>query len=230
MDVYFTRFNYSKPFMVTIEDNIARIYKNTEQDNYEDEPSYIYEFNKLFIGRSLLNEMTTRSGFHGEEYDGNTFLLKMDGYYIYIGDKIVKFTTNTDIMEFKSPIGLNEVPYPYAIDEDSNYYLFLENVVLSKTDDMDLFEPYKHYYMNYSLTGINYDGMTGLYIEGDNEKFNMTFTPNMESDFDRITENNTLKLFIEKDDMMIEIDKSKYVELLTGFGQEYGYKKIDILD
>ena len=38
------------------------------------------------------------------------------------------------------------MPYPYAIDKDSNYYLMLEDVVINKKTNEFNNDPYDYYY------------------------------------------------------------------------------------
>ena len=61
---------------------------------------------------------------------GNSILLQTGkNKYVYIGDGIRSFTTkNGDVIKkYYSPVGNNEVPYPYAIG-DKYVYIMLHNV------------------------------------------------------------------------------------------------------
>ena len=62
-------------------------------------------------------------------YKGNSVLLSLgDNKYVFIGQSIWEFSTGGDrILEYYSPIGNSDVPYPFAVGE--NYtYLMLEKV------------------------------------------------------------------------------------------------------
>ena len=58
-------------------------------------------------------------------YDGSNILLHIKDYeYIYISYKLYSFTAVSKIVNFISIEGNADVPYPYAIDEYNNVYLF----------------------------------------------------------------------------------------------------------
>ena len=87
---------------------------------------------KIFIGIDKDNE----------EYLGNSILLKKSqNRYIYIGHKIYEFTTEDKILEYYSPVGNSDVPYPYAVGEKF-MYLMIENVFIDKVDC----DPYQYWY------------------------------------------------------------------------------------
>jgi hypothetical protein len=115
---YTTKFNYSDPYRVLIDGNKITVLLNS-QDKLILEQNFI----KIFVGISES---------HGSEYDGNTILVQESEHsYIWIGNKIIKFMGYEQIVDYKSPIGNNEVPYSWAIDSRGWIYLFLENVVIA---------------------------------------------------------------------------------------------------
>jgi len=70
--------------------------------------------------------MTEFSGGYCSEFDGNTILLHIkNNEYVHIYDIIISFTSNSKIIQYVSPVGNNDVPYPYAVDEHNNYYFFV---------------------------------------------------------------------------------------------------------
>lgn len=94
---------------------------------------------KIFIGKNpLLKEIKNsiidnkyyfignRKYIYGNEYDGNSILLKLKkNKYIFISDYIYSFTSECEITEFISSVCLtNSYSYPYAKDINNNYYLF----------------------------------------------------------------------------------------------------------
>ena len=103
---------------------------------------------KVFVGKSPLNEMTRFSGGHGPRFDGNSILLKKKGGdYIFVGHEVYAFRAS-EIVDFVSPVGNSSVPYPYAVDVEGRYILFIEHVVMprpGKTGKMDD-DPYRVYY------------------------------------------------------------------------------------
>lgn len=51
--------------------------------------------------------------------------------YVFIGDKLYEFDTPEPIIDYSSPIGNNDVPYPFALSE--NYiYLMVEKIFFKK--------------------------------------------------------------------------------------------------
>jgi hypothetical protein len=145
---YNTHDNYGRPYKVVINpDNFVSVYKNDTN-----ELLFNKKVNKVFIGKSPLNQMTKFSGGHGKDFDGNSFLLELDdNSYQHIGRDIFTFNSYNKIIKYVSPIGNNDVPYPYAIDSDGNIYLLIEDVVLINTDQFKKLytkydDPYDYYY------------------------------------------------------------------------------------
>ena len=88
-------------------------------------------FNLVFVGKSRANMKAAKSMVYytGAEFDGNSILVQLhdatatNTKYMFIGDCIATFTTRSPIKQFVSMIGNNDVPYPFAIDEDGVYYV-----------------------------------------------------------------------------------------------------------
>jgi hypothetical protein len=151
---YLTHDNGGRPFCVYVDEsqNEVHIYKSSNSNN-EDYAVHIgsYKFFQIFIGLSPLNKMTEFSGGHGPDFDGNSILLKIDDLkYMFIGKNIYTFTTLNNITVFESPVGNNDVPYPYAIDCEENYYFLLQDMFDSgilKIDDISKYnDPYSYFY------------------------------------------------------------------------------------
>jgi hypothetical protein len=88
---------------------------------------------RIFIGKSPLNKTTKFSGGHGPKFDGNSILVQLTSdtkkniyKYLFIGCSIMEFMTSYEIVKYSSPVGNNDVPYPYAIDTMGNAYLMTE--------------------------------------------------------------------------------------------------------
>jgi hypothetical protein len=66
---------------------------------------------------------------------------------MYIGDAVKTFEPIKDdlILDYQSPIGNSDVPYPYAVGEKYTYLMienvYIDNAALNKKED-----PYKQYY------------------------------------------------------------------------------------
>jgi hypothetical protein len=113
--------------------------------------------------KSPKNKMTIHSTLYGKEFDGNSILCEISKLeYVYLGDIIMSFTSISPIVKYISPIGNSDVPYPFAIDSNKNYYLMIENVIIkSNNNNKYVFdksdEPYSVYYkiMNISEPVLN---------------------------------------------------------------------------
>jgi len=140
---YFTRDNGGKPYKVVFDNYIINVY-----DNYNNEEFIVNytNYEKIWIGESPKNKMTEFSGGYGINFLGNSFLIKLENNnYIHIGREIFSFKSRYNIIHYISPVGNNDVPYPYCIDEKNNYYLLLEYVIC-KFDKKNLDDPYEFYY------------------------------------------------------------------------------------
>jgi hypothetical protein len=130
---YYIHNNYDRPYLIKIIDKNVYIYESGENKDYE---KLIKNYNaeKIFIGKSPKIEMTEFSAGYGKKFDGNTILLKINKnkYVLISGYGIEEFITKDDeIIEFYSPVGNNDVPYPFAIGKNYIYKLYDSNGYLS---------------------------------------------------------------------------------------------------
>lgn len=164
---YLIHDNGGRPFKVTIKGRKAFI--SVIQDYPGENGSEVYEpiirrtlgplefsFIKEFIG--LDNYDKIRIGKAITDYrptlrsktKGNSILFQVKSdksnlkKYVYIGSEIYSFYSNEKIEEYYSPIGNNDVPYPYAISKN-NVYLMVEKKVLNR-EKVYLPDPYQQYY------------------------------------------------------------------------------------
>ena len=233
---YYTHDNGGRSFKVNITGNKISIYKlqenlfNDSNDNnirkYTDKPILTYQVQKYFIGKSPKCKMTLFSGGYGPSFDGNSILLHInDNNYIYIGEKIYSFTSKTNIVKYISPVGNSDVPYPYAIDSNSNVYLMIENVILGKYNSEKYDDPYNQYYSEYSL--LKYKGIQDFKLC--NEFWNADYNPFPLNEYDRLMSLDSCK-GISKSKMEIKINnktklltKKMYVKLINDFGEHMKY-------
>jgi hypothetical protein len=165
MKTYFTHDNGGRPFLIYIGKTIVNIYK-FDSDNFSvnydmTDEQFEYGFTKLvakykplkiFIGKSEKCPQTDYSGAYGKYYDGNSILLKIKkNRYVYIGSTIDEFDTNDTIIEYFSPVGNNNVPYPVAFGKKNVYFMLDEKFipldkfpVLTKKERMDAYSVYYH--------------------------------------------------------------------------------------
>lgn len=77
---------------------------------------------------------------------GNSVLVRMGNKsFVYIQDEICRLTLKDRFKSFHSPLGNNDVPYPWIVGEKYTYLLaekiYLENTLLDKQAD-----PYERFY------------------------------------------------------------------------------------
>lgn len=231
--VYMTHDNGGRPFCVYISPNKKEVdvYKVDEDDTpKEGDYGKVHTYLKLvksfkpidvFIGKSPLNEMTRYSGGHGSEFDGNSILLKMSPTkYIFIGESIKSFKTKKEIMKYVSPVGNNDVPYPYGIDEDGLYYLITEGstvkVPKEKKDD-----PYDFYYNMFDKVkdDLNIDI---FYIKG--TKYMMRVAPDPEKDYEDLTRRlgSPIEVKMKGEKGKKVLSKNDYVKMMKEYNEKIG--------
>lgn len=120
---YYTLDNGGDKYLVKINSgNRVQVFGDTQ-------PIAEYDAERVFVGTSRL---------HGRTFDGNSILvqlgtrafkrLRRDGgamgavaeppnTYVLIGHDIYEFKARDKIVEYESPVGNSDVPYPYAVDE-----------------------------------------------------------------------------------------------------------------
>ena len=164
---YYIHDNGSRPFKVVIRKTqagreidiyIAR-YPEFKLNKKYDYPKY-YQLHRtyqiphgarIFIGDDPENIYKSRPD-QLKEWLGNSILAELSaGRYLFIGELVFEFQTaneNSGITLFRSPVGNNDVPYPFAAD-DEYIYLLIEDVRVAKTH-IDLnqkpFDPYRQHY------------------------------------------------------------------------------------
>lgn len=142
MKTYWIHDNYARPFKVCILNDLIRVYTKDEK--------LLLTFDRIkniFIGKSKLCPMTKFSAGWGSHFDGNSILLDLGGLkYVFIGWKIQEFTALAPIIKYESPVGNNDFPYPWAEDDQGNYYLLIEGVILHQVQVKKDDDPYQIYY------------------------------------------------------------------------------------
>jgi hypothetical protein len=231
--------NGGRPFECVIENkHTINIHRQTDCDQktnkiiYEKNPSLTFHPKKIFVGKSPLNKMTEFSGGHGPKFDGNTILLEMmNNECIFIGNIIWSFDAKEKIDKYISPVGNNDVPYPYAIDKDKNVYLITENVIIKHRDDiakkMAKYDNPIDYYYDYHLitqdrglippqkpkTDMDID----KWIVGKKE-YTLSY---------RLTKKNKEKMFtINSKGQKKKLTKKDYVDLMKKFGELQSFEPL----
>lgn len=163
MKLYYTHHNYRRIYSVMIiddkyvtvnrqnhiKDPLIRI-RPQELEMYKNINSFEESFiigaspNKIWIGKSPKTPTTEFSAGYGPEFDGNTVLLENNKECIFVGHIVFSFNVRHNIVKYVSELGNNDVPYPYAVDEEGYYYLLSDNVVL-KVPEEQKNDPYEYY-------------------------------------------------------------------------------------
>jgi len=240
---YFILDNYSKPYKVIIgQTNNVQVYKLEDAD---DEIQYKLILSiqalKVFVGKSPLIPMTEFSGGHGQQFDGNSILLQQSEYsYIWIGEKIISFLSYFPIVEYISPVGNNQVTYPWAIDEKGWVYLFLCNVVITNIPESNLADPYDYFwfkglgnicgpecYQPSTQTLIkNFQSIKKFFIG--NEEYRFVFSAYPDKEYDRLVQSFDSELYVEKTDgNKYKLDKSSFINLMKDFAEQSGLCVLD---
>lgn len=250
-NVYFTHDNGSRPFKVVIKKGMVNVYKRKREDEYETKPILTYETKRIFIGASPHIDMTEYSGGYGPKFNGNSLLLQVGMgtgmcEYVHIGSEIFSFSTKCEIKKYVSPVGNNDVPYPYAIDLHGNYYLLIEEVVIlagatTKEQMKEYDDPYTYYY-DYNLITedagtipktepkIEHFGGIVRYMIGSN-KYTLRYNPNAKKEYDRIMRsfNNKPMYIINVDKKKIELTKRSYIKLMKDYGRALSFEPMQHL-
>ncbi len=243
--IYKIHRNGSRPFKVVIDDNengiTVYVHKEHGHREYKVLPKYIFNVKKVFIGCSVKNEMTTFSGGYGPKFDGNTILAHLhDNTYVHIGDEVFTFTSISPLVRYESPIGNNDVPYPYAVDENNNIYLLIGEVILLSAPDRIItpeFDPYTYYYERYLITtdrGFippthpiikNFKGIKKFY-HGD-DQYTLKYVPKPHKNYDDCVSRLGPAFITNTQKQKKMISKMEYVQIMTEFGQLNGFRPIE---
>lgn len=176
---------------------------------------------KVFVGKSIKNQMTTFCGGYGPEFDGNSILLEVEvNKYIYTGSSIFEFITHDEIVTFISNVGINDVPYPYAIDCNDTYYLLEEKVVAHYIHPPFESDPYRIYYDKHNIITIDtqkqYKGLIAFFIGDD--PYNLTYMSNPSKSYN-LCKTISEHIVIEKENgTKYDLSKQEYCDIINEFG------------
>lgn len=240
--IYKIHDNGGRPFQVKIYDNTqVKIHKRNNQL-----PFVEYTPEKIFIGKSPLNKMTEFSGGHGSYFDGNSILLKISSdKYIYIGARIFSFKPYSEIIDYVSPVGNSDVPYPYAIDIDDNYYLLINHVVIKGVPTGH--DPYHYYYDKILITPdlsldiptikhTHFQNITEFYIN--DKPYTFSFDLDAAKKYDILTlhlndddhdddHDKPNHLYVVKTDgLRYELSRDEYISLMNDYAKEINCGKL----
>jgi hypothetical protein len=222
-------------------------YENNEEVIYTE--FLKYSFDKIFIGKSNLNDMTNYNSEYGNKFDGNSILFSLKEEplkYMFVGQYIYTFIAESEIIEYCSPVGNSNVPYPYAIDINGNYYLMIEQVHL-KLDDKFKYDPYTEYYKLHKIVSFKikskslpsynktHENISHFFIDDDEYDFTWVIDPS--KDYDRLlnfkrddnkgTEDSVISV-IDTGGRHEILTKEKYINIVESYGKKYGFVRMNI--
>lgn len=128
--IYHTHNNGFISFQVSI--NLDGIFIYLYDEESESESDISYYSNPLI---KITDFMGYWYGFDtsGYNYHGNSILVKIkDNDYIFIGHYMYEFSTDEEIIDYISPVGHSDVPYPIAYSHD-NIYFMCDHKYINKT-------------------------------------------------------------------------------------------------
>ena len=116
---YYTHDNGGRPFQVIVNSSkkLFRVFEDEHHDILKD--LYITQtvkptrYIKMFVGND-----------NGEQGRGNSLLFQITKKkYMFVGETVSTFNLNDEIVDYKSPIGNSDVPYPFAIGITNSYLI-----------------------------------------------------------------------------------------------------------
>jgi hypothetical protein len=183
--VYILIHNYDSPLMVKIIDNNVDVYTHTEAlDNYLDDYAQLDKYSTLVKSYKKVKKIFLGVDEHKviHPYSKprcNTILLNTSGLeYAFIGNVGYKFKAKEEIVKFISPVGPNEIPYPFAITENYIYMIldkmYIEKYYFDKDDDwLDLYSAF--YDKNLQKYGTYIDKRKKNKLEDHEDTYEVTF-------------------------------------------------------
>jgi hypothetical protein len=201
---------------------------------------YAHRPSRVFPGRSPKNAFTEFGGGHGDRFYGNSVLVEFptpddDGFrYALIGRSITRIDVpdGARVEIFMSPVGNNDVPYPYAVDSLGRTHLFLENVTLDPAAaDEYGDDPYTYYYDVGRIPPRKpivdrFDGINRFFLGG--EPCTMRYAPDAVAEYARIT-SRFGQVEVSNDSSGFPrraLNEADYVDLMRRFGKVAGFSHL----
>ncbi len=121
--------NGGRPFRVIVSGGIIFIYTFESYDRDGHEQNYT----QLLL--TFTEYLGYWSGYDSSSYGmhGNSILIQINKHkYIFVGHEIYWFKTDDEILDYDSPVGDSNVPYPVAIGEKNIYFMIEDCMVRRK--------------------------------------------------------------------------------------------------
>ena len=223
----------AEPLLVQMADDIDEggeeedAEEDEELPKYEEEPCISFSAERVFVGESPK---------HGARFDGNSLLLHLEGLkYVFVGESVFSFTAKSPITKYVSPVGNNDVPYPWAMDEQGFRYLMISSVIVTgKLFENSDADPYELFFDRALMTAdigmvpptqpfhAQFQGITEFWIGED--QYTFRYEPQPENDFDRLAEMGELS--VVKGGEKVKLSKEDYVKLMHDFADFAGFESL----
>jgi hypothetical protein len=226
--------------VIILNQNEVKVLANRKK--HRESPYLNFTASKIFIGTSPLNATTRSSLGFGAEWDGNSFILQKKGDeanndYYHVGYEIFKFRALAPIIFYISSVGNNCVPYPWAQDAKGNFYLMIENTVLTKLShelavdapiaEKEQYDPYFSLWFK-QYADSQHTGFCRFSLENPTNKKIYTFdwSPNPEESFD-------FRLQYSRDPnelKNLEMGKDAWCKIIKTYGEQTGIQPLQIIE
>src|SRR5947207_349394 len=117
--------NGFRPFQVFVRHKNIKIFAMDSQ-NDEDDSDSDGNYSYSIPIKTIKNFIGYWNGFDTSDnaLHGNSLLIHLaENKYMYIGSKIYTFTTQDEIIDYLSPVGNSDVPYPVAYGTKNIYIM-----------------------------------------------------------------------------------------------------------
>ena len=75
------------------------------------------------------------------------FYSKLEKIYNHVGEKLFRFETNVEIVEYSSKHGFNGIDFPYAYGEENTYFMLHQKYIpLQENENSTVKNQYEHLY------------------------------------------------------------------------------------
>ena len=115
--------------------NKAQIYKMP----YRDSPHCEIEILMSFDYQKLFKPNEHTEDYYIRKPNDANFLFKIeDKKYIHVGEKLLSFETNDEIVKYCSEYGYNDIKYPYAYGQENIYFMSHQKYILIQEYEMPI--------------------------------------------------------------------------------------------
>jgi hypothetical protein len=218
---YLTHDNGGKPYRVIVGDAITII------DEYENKTLFTLNHETVWIGESPLTATTEFSGGHGDDFKGNSILVQItERRYVFIGHMVYSFETEHPIIHYVSEVGNNDVPYPFAIDTEHNFYLMIENIMMPVPEEYHS-DPYGYYYNQEYNSILNINELISDYNGENQKRYSLSYHCNAKQHYNypwmknlHAVDNTTGKVY--------SVSEEDYVEMMRKIATVCQYHNMNI--